>query len=262
MTIHQPELKHILGKHYADIRARLMNPANAYKPPTPEAKPAWKTSQVHFDWHVKAWQWYLAGLKTDPNLIYIKQRCKDLLLNEKKVLTKDRAKVIVNGRRQIMWELRTKFDISFPSIGKLFGGIDHATVMYNVQKYQEELDGLYVPKPTGINRLRADTEAVAKARDAYENGMSIEKAAKSIGYTKAILIKLARDQGWYNPGRALAMAYSLGQMRRDYESGMSIKKLSKKHGISERTWGHIKHKLNIPTRPHNAQWRDELEAAE
>lgn len=262
MTIHQPDLMHRLGKHYADIRAKLMNPANAYKPPPPAAKPEWKSSVVRFDWHVKAWQWHLASLRTDPNLIYIRQRCKDLRLSEKKVRTKDRANVTVCGRRQIMWELRTKFDVSFQAIGVLFGGMGHDSVIYNVQKYQEERDGLYVPKPTKINRLRADKELVAKAQDAYECGMSIERAAKLISTSKGILIKIAREQGWYNPGRALAMAYSLDQMRRDYEGGMSIRKLAEKHGISQRTWGHIKHKLDIPTRPHPAKLREELEAAE
>lgn len=254
MTIHRPDIKQRLGKHYADIRARLMNPSNAYKTPPRLTTPEWKSSAIHFDDHVKTWQWHLASLRTDPHLLYVRQRCVELGVSfQKAKSSSNRAKAIVHARRRIMWELRER-GLTFQAIGLLFGGMGHDSAMYNVQIHQKEIDGLYVPRPSGINALRADHDRVGTAREAYENGMPIEKAALLVKCSRTNLIIVAREQGWYSPHRALKLAHNLAQMRRDYEDGMAIRALAKKHHISERTWGHIKARMGIPTRPHSAQW--------
>lgn len=69
MTVHQPDLNARLGRHYGDIRARLMRGPEkkpvkktaiaAVIEPVVRARqipPMWKSGRIHFDAHVVAWQ--------------------------------------------------------------------------------------------------------------------------------------------------------------------------------------------------------------
>ncbi len=47
---------------------------------------------------------------------------------------------IVLARQEAMWRARSETDLSFPAIGRRFGGRDHTTVIYSVRKHQKRLD--------------------------------------------------------------------------------------------------------------------------
>ena len=52
---------------------------------------------------------------------------------------KSRRKEIVHPRQVAMYILREVYDVSYPSIGDKFGGRDHTTVMYSVEKIKKDL---------------------------------------------------------------------------------------------------------------------------
>ena len=52
---------------------------------------------------------------------------------------KTRRREIVHARQIAMYILREDFNVSFPHIGKEFGGRDHTTVIHSCEKVRELL---------------------------------------------------------------------------------------------------------------------------
>ena len=60
-------------------------------------------------------------------------------LRERELLSSTRRKEIVKPRQIAMYLLRKELKDSFPSIGRRFGGKDHTTVIYAIEKIEREL---------------------------------------------------------------------------------------------------------------------------
>lgn len=130
---------------YSARRARLMTPAHKPIPEAPkeEPKPAeivvLYRDQYPKDAHVRSWEAWKAG-QGSPCKQYVKSRCEELEVPYEKVVGPCRSRRFVDVRQLIMWELKTivKPTISYPELGRLFGGRDHTTCLWAVRKIQAQ----------------------------------------------------------------------------------------------------------------------------
>ncbi|MCA0340174.1 MAG: hypothetical protein LCH99_10610 [Proteobacteria bacterium] len=74
---------------------------------------------------------------------YVRDRCIQLGVDLQDVLGPNRAKPISFIRHLLMWEIKTKIrtEMSYPDIGRIFGGRDHTSVLFACRKIQEMIDG-------------------------------------------------------------------------------------------------------------------------
>lgn len=63
----------------------------------------------------------------------------------------NRAKRLVAARYEAFYRIRTETTLSYPQIGRRFGGRDHTTVLHGVQKYTSERPNL---PPDELRRLK------------------------------------------------------------------------------------------------------------
>lgn len=148
MTAHQSEL---IRQHEAHIarRARLWE-AKAAKPRPaaanqeqmvirvikPSPPPLWKEKTTHFDEHVKEWRWKLAEEQANRPKAYLRRRCAEYEIPFPVMIGLGRRREIVGKRQLIMWEIHREFGLSFPQIGRLFGGRDHTTALHAYRKIE------------------------------------------------------------------------------------------------------------------------------
>ncbi|MGV2099034.1 helix-turn-helix domain-containing protein [Rhizobium sp. 21-4511-3d] len=250
--------------HAAAVRNRLMNPVKAVRPAKPAVelrvvnvvveRPLWKREVIRFEEHVRAWQWHLASRKKDKHVEFVRRRSIEMGVSYVEVIGPSRSKNVTHARQRIMYELRMTFDLSYPHIGRLVNK-DHTCAVAAVRKFQLREKGHCTEKQTKLVRLRADAVTMAKVRKLYEDGWSIADIAREIHCSRETFVAVAKEQGWYDPDRAMARAHNFAAMKRDYDAGMPIKELAEKHGIAARTWANIRRKLGIEQREHHTKCR-------
>lgn len=69
----------------------------------------------------------------------LKQLCSYLLIDYDSIISKNRTWTLVFQRLVLINYIRTNFNNSLASIGKLFGNRDHSTIHVALQTYQQEL---------------------------------------------------------------------------------------------------------------------------
>lgn len=130
----------------AKARARrLWAPRKAKQPEPVERKaevvfltqraPAWEWADVHFDAHVLDFhRWQFEQIA--PVKAYVKRRAIELGFTFAHMVGPDRKRPAVRARQLIMWELKTivKPSISYPELGRVFGGRDHTTCLHCVRR--------------------------------------------------------------------------------------------------------------------------------
>ena len=133
-----------LRVHYAAVHARCFNPmVRPVTKPAPTVEepvirvftpklPTWEAEAVSFDAHVIEWRNRMAN----PPKAYLKDRCRELGIRYAVMVGKDRRREISDARQLLMWEIHKQFGMSFPAIGRLFGGRDHTTALYSVRKIE------------------------------------------------------------------------------------------------------------------------------
>ncbi|MBX5131622.1 hypothetical protein HJB80_02805 [Rhizobium lentis] len=97
-------------------------------------KPAWKVQEISFDLHVQQYNERLQSLKLTPIMVYVRDRCNDFGVYYEDLTVHCRRREFVRPRQIIMWELRNKFQLSYPRIGRIFGGLDHTTCISAVRR--------------------------------------------------------------------------------------------------------------------------------
>ena len=140
MTMHQSELQR-QSAAYADIRARLLRPANAYVAPKTVPKPEpiklRRRKPIQQNDHVLRWQWHLANQNSPAG--HIARRSAELGVPVEKVKSRCRTTKVTKAKQLIMWELHTIWpNLSLKAIGRLFGGLDHTSVLAALRKYGYE----------------------------------------------------------------------------------------------------------------------------
>jgi hypothetical protein len=135
--------------HYAEVRKRLYGkPAQAKViPPAPKIEqpafipkflhlqPLWKREYIHFDAHIHDWRIELLA-RSSPLKAYIIRRSAELGYNFDHTMKRSRKREIVDVRHLIMWEIKrlVKPSISYPELGRLFGGYDHTSCLSAVRR--------------------------------------------------------------------------------------------------------------------------------
>lgn len=112
-----------------------------------KAKPAPKRPEIVIvyrdkspkDAHVRSWEAWKA-MQGSPCRNYIKRRCEELGVPYEGIVGSSRFRRYCYPRQLIMWELKTfvKPSISYPELGRLFGGRDHTTALHAVRKIEAQ----------------------------------------------------------------------------------------------------------------------------
>lgn len=128
--------------HYAAVHQRCFNPVPPAKPEpvvieaaarfSTRKVPLWMVKDIHFDAHIVVWH----GRSANRAKAYLKDRCRELGISYLAMIGAGRGKNIVPTRHLLMWEIHDKFGLSFPALGRLFGGRDHTTCLYAVRKVE------------------------------------------------------------------------------------------------------------------------------
>lgn len=147
MNVHVSALRE-QHTHYMAIREKLWFSKPKAAPlvevvePNPVIKivyarrPSWKLQDTEFDQHVRQYRVRLQNLGCSPHIVYIQDRCRELGVAYEAIIVPCRRRVFVRPRQIIMWELRHKFNLSFPKIGRLFGNLDHTTVIASLRRVE------------------------------------------------------------------------------------------------------------------------------
>jgi hypothetical protein len=131
-----------MERQYAARRARLMGkPVQEVRPqPVEQPMPAIVLvyrDQNPKDAHVRAWEYWKAEMGS-PCRAYIKRRCEEMGVAYEAVIGPSRIQKFVDARQLLMYEIKTiiKPEISYPELGRLFGGRDHTSSLYSVRKVE------------------------------------------------------------------------------------------------------------------------------
>jgi hypothetical protein len=104
--------------------------------------PLWQRSKIIFDAHVTE---YRLAMVRDlaPKKAFIIERAKSFGFTFAQITAKKRNVPLVTARQVIMMEMKEKWgdDISLPEIGRMFGGMDHTTVLHAIRRAQSFRDG-------------------------------------------------------------------------------------------------------------------------
>lgn len=125
----------------AAVRRRLLRPSArqqlAPALPVPEVRSMpTRTRLQENDAHVKAWQRWKASAGS-PVKSYIVSRCEELGIPYQEMIGPRKTDDIAHARHMLMWEIKTtvKPSISYPELGRLFGGRDHTTALHGVRQH-------------------------------------------------------------------------------------------------------------------------------
>jgi hypothetical protein len=105
--------------------------------------PTWQLEDTHFNHHETAWKfWKIETLAANgsPLKAYIRRRALEMGFTYAEVIGPSRKVKLVEARHQIIWEIKrvVKPDVSYPELGRLFGGRDHTTTLHAVRRVDAE----------------------------------------------------------------------------------------------------------------------------
>lgn len=134
-----------LKAHYTDVRRRIWTAQPKPKPKPAQdhirlvvvnepERPTWKRTRTNFDAHVI--EFYFARARAgSPMRAYIRSRAEELGYDYKRIVSKGRTRELAYARQLIMWEVKHLWPaVSFPELGRMFGGRDHTTVLHAMRK--------------------------------------------------------------------------------------------------------------------------------
>lgn len=104
--------------------------------PSKRQLPLWNFEETVFDAHVVQYRSRRVEIAANPAKVHIKDRCRELGTTYKVMIGADRRYKTVAIRHQLMWEVHQRFGLSFPAIGRLFGGRDHTTALSAIRKVE------------------------------------------------------------------------------------------------------------------------------
>jgi chromosomal replication initiation ATPase DnaA len=102
--------------------------------------PSWKKEELHFDEHMMEWRRMVRDEAISPIASFIRRRAAQLGFTYSQITKRGRGTVPVSHARfLIWWEIKNyvRPDLSYPEIGRLSGGFDHASVHHGVRKVNQ-----------------------------------------------------------------------------------------------------------------------------
>lgn len=140
--------------HYAAIKRRLYGKPQKKKaieppkevvlawkksPPLHPAlpvKPLWKCHSIYFNDHVMRWRMRAVTTPAD----WLRDRCHELGYSHKEIVGRSRKFDAVKRRHQLIYEASEKFNLSLPQLGRVFGGLDHTTILNAIRRHKERMN--------------------------------------------------------------------------------------------------------------------------
>lgn len=163
---------------YAARRARLMGkpkqqPAKPHltlvAAPEPEPQPI---EREPADAHVEAFREHQAQAGTLPPAAFIRRRCKELSIPVEDMTGRKRARALIAARHQLIFDIRTGYPhLTMTQIGRLFGGMDHTSVLFALKKHGYEVG----------DRNRLTPEKIEQIKALYAGGQSLQQIADAFG---------------------------------------------------------------------------------
>lgn len=101
---------------------------------------SWQLEEVQQDWHVQMRNRRLSEMAANGPKVYVKDRCRELGVSFAEVVGAGRRHKISLIRHRLIWEVAQHFGLSYPALGRLFGGRDHTSCLYAVRRI-EALNG-------------------------------------------------------------------------------------------------------------------------
>lgn len=141
-----------LMAEYAAVRRRLWGIAPPKcKPVAPGTlqTPVMTTSRIRpeklkfLDAHVKAFRRWQMISTNGPCSAHLLMRCTEEGISYELMAGPNRQRNIVHFRQKLMWEIKTivKPSITWPELGRLFGGRDHTTALHGVRAHAARING-------------------------------------------------------------------------------------------------------------------------
>lgn len=207
----------------AAIKRRLYSPRKASKR-REESKPAivymadrrppgriWREQH---DSHVGAWvEW-----QANPPLAFLKMRCREMGVRYQDIIGSSLKRVHTDPRSKLMAEVKIRFpEISFPQLGRLFGGRDHTTCIFALRKH-----GVVTGTSTKYY-ARVDREA-DRVLSMLRAGKLQKEIAAELGSSATAVSGLVKRRGWqdvnpYRPPRLVSD--HADEVRRLFDQGKS-----------------------------------------
>nr|WP_281410911.1 helix-turn-helix domain-containing protein [Rhizobium leguminosarum] len=103
--------------------------------------PLWEFEAINFEQHVVDYRrhlWLEVERQGSPARAYVRARCEELGVPYAAIMGRTRVRKVSDLRQLLMWEVHSKFGLSYPAIGRMFGGRDHTTALYSVSKIEAE----------------------------------------------------------------------------------------------------------------------------
>lgn len=138
---------------YAAVRRRLFGGVQAKKKPVqiiPNQEPVITTRRnirpeklKFLDAHVKAYRRWQMISTNGPCSAHLAARCAEEGIPYELMAGPNRQREIVHFRQKLMWEIKTivKPSITWPELGRLFGGRDHTTALHGVRAHAARIHG-------------------------------------------------------------------------------------------------------------------------
>lgn len=126
--------------NHVQVRRALPAPVVYDLPAFMHLIPSWKKESLHFDEHMMEWRRIVHDMTLSPIRAYIRRRAPQLGFSYKEVTRKARlSRDASHARFLIMWEIKNyiKPTASFQEIGNAFGGVDHTSAIYGINKIDE-----------------------------------------------------------------------------------------------------------------------------
>lgn len=187
--------------------------ANDNEPARVERDPLWMRYILRFDAHMTDYHLFVAKYAS-PRRAFLIDRAQARGYTLTEITTPTRLRTIVADRQDIMLEVAEQFpEMTLNEIGKLFGGYDHSTVHFALERAAMRRAGLIkqkakVPPQVVINRiprkaLNRTPDAVRdRVAELYRAGnISLTGIAKQTGITRPTVRSILIEKGEINVSR-------------------------------------------------------------
>lgn len=104
--------------------------------PSVSLRPLWKCHSVYFNDHVMRYRMRAVSTPAD----WLRDRCQELGYDYKEIIGRSRKRDTVNCKHRLIYEASQKFTLSLPQLGRVFGGLDHTSILNALRRHKERMN--------------------------------------------------------------------------------------------------------------------------
>lgn len=176
--------------------------------------------ELQHDDHVTVWREHLADAHEQP-IRFIARRSNELGFEYADIVGQSRIKKFVEARHQIIADVKARYpSLSYPRIGKLFGGRDHTVIIFAVKK----MNGDRFIR----NRHTIHVDTIVSL---YNAGFCQKDIAIRAGCAASAVSKVLSER-FPNRPRRVKLANHLKQIRAMFDAGTSFVEIANELGFN------------------------------